>query len=314
MLDPLTAAARFLTFSGLLVLLGCAAFFGYGMSASQSAAPLDARGWQRQLALASAAVALGASSLWIIAEALLLSGDSPGAFGLSAIWGVLSETRFGRVGAIRCVALLVMWLSLMVPKVRSRAGWNADAVLAALLVASLAWTGHGTLGSGVVGWLHTTGDVLHLLTAGLWIGALVPLCLLANRAFVDPNKQSVTELVYGLDRFSAIGVILVAVLLLSGISNTWFLVGPAPWPDIGKSLYGRLVLVKIGLLIAMIALAAINRVRLAPRIRRAGCLPEPDRGAMLALRATLITETAAAFLTLGVVAILGTLEPAIEPD
>jgi putative copper resistance protein D len=309
-LDFATAAARFLTFAGVLALWGSTAFFSFGIDATAPRGAIDTEGWHKALARVAAAMALGGSVLWLIAEAALLGADSPEGFGVNAILGVVTDTRFGQIGALRCAALLV--LLLPVPKTYRKATWMRLATLAAIVMASLAWTGHGGLGSGWASWIHLGSDVLHLLTAGLWIGALIPLCVLAIRAAKYVTSQSLLELTLGLDRFSAVGLLLVAVLLVSGIINTWFLVGPAPWSDIGRSLYGRLVLVKVGLFVLMIAIAAINRWRLAPRLGQTGQSAESAAGPLRALRRTLITETAAALAVLAVVAILGMLEPPSE--
>jgi copper resistance protein D len=68
-------------------------------------------------------------------------------------------------------------------------------------------------------------------------------------------------------RFSAFGVLIVGVLLLTGLSNTWFLVGSLP--RLLGTRYGQLLLLKIVLVIAMVAVAAVNRLVLMPRLRDA---------------------------------------------
>ena len=72
-----------------------------------------------------------------------------------------------------------------------------------------------------------------------------------------------------------------AALLASGIVNSWnLLAGPR---DLVATDYGRLVLLKIGLFAAMVAIAAVNRYHLTPR------LPAP--AAMRALRRNSLAET-----------------------
>ena len=71
--------------------------------------------------------------------------------------------------------------------------------------------------------------------------------------------------------FSRFGLVVVTVLLLTGLSNTWFLVGSLP--GLVGTAYGQLLLLKIALVIAMAAVAAINRLVLVPPVRqRAGRL------------------------------------------
>src|SRR5207302_7309819 len=61
-----------------------------------------------------------------------------------------------------------------------RSGWDgfSAGLLAACLIASLAWSGHGGAGSGPLGEVQLAADALHLVGAGGWIGGLPPLLLL----------------------------------------------------------------------------------------------------------------------------------------
>ena len=60
----------------------------------------------------------------------------------------------------------------------------------------------------------------------------------------------------------------VALLLFGGIVNTWFLAGTVP-ALIGTG-YGRLLLAKITLFLATLVIAAVNLLRLSPRVAAAG--------------------------------------------
>src|SRR5262249_23458118 len=64
-------------------------------------------------------------------------------------------------------------------------------------------------------------------------------------------------------RFSTLGLISVGALIATGIINGWILAGSVP-ALIGTD-YGRLLLAKVALFLAMVPLAALNRLRLAPR-------------------------------------------------
>lgn len=57
--------------------------------------------------------------------------------------------------------------------------WTVLAGLGGLAAASFAWTGHGGIGAGVLGPAHLLADIIHLLAATAWIGALPVLALLA---------------------------------------------------------------------------------------------------------------------------------------
>ncbi len=147
-------------------------------------------------------------------------------------------------------------------------------------------------------------DVLHLLAAGVWIGALAGLLLLLprRRSGADP-----TQLHAALAGFSGVGSMAVAVLLLSGLVNSWFLIGPSRIVDMPSSTYGLLLLAKLALFAAMLGLAALNRFRLTPAL--GGSLGTDPGGAVDALRRSLLLETGGGVLVLAVVSWMGAIAP-----
>ena len=56
---------------------------------------------------------------------------------------------------------------------------------------------------------------------------------------------------------------MVATILITGLINTWNLVGSVE--ALLDTAYGRLLLVKIALFLAMVSVAAVNRFRLSPQ-------------------------------------------------
>jgi len=69
-------------------------------------------------------------------------------------------------------------------------------------------------------------------------------------------------------RFSALGVVMVATIFISGIVNTWNLVGSIE--GLIDTAYEPLLVVKIALFLAMVSVAAVNRFRLSPRLQVPG--------------------------------------------
>ena len=75
-----------------------------------------------------------------------------------------------------------------------------------------------------------------------------------------------------------------------------------------RPLYGLLLIVKLVLFLAMLALASVNRFRLTPAFERS--IANGDRpGGLGALRRSLAIETACVVVILALVAWLVTLEP-----
>jgi putative copper resistance protein D len=92
-------------------------------------------------------------------------------------------------------------------------------------------------------------DCLHLVTAGAWVGGLLPLALFLAAAsrHDDPNALPLAAKVTG--RFSTVGIVLVATILTTGIVNTWHLVGSVE--GLIVTAYGRLLITKIALFLSM---------------------------------------------------------------
>jgi copper resistance protein D len=113
-------------------------------------------------------------------------------------------------------------------------------------------------------------------------------------------------------RFSSMGYVAVATLVASGLINSWFLVGSVS--SLLTTLYGQILLAKLGLFGAMLALAAANRFWLVPRMieTRAGASRDPSVW-LGRLRYHVLGEQFLGLLVLLAVSVLGTMRPAIGP-
>jgi putative copper resistance protein D len=149
----------------------------------------------------------------------------------------------------------VLALLLLYARARIAAG-----MLAALALATIALSGHAIGEKGADRAVHVCADALHLLAAGAWLGALVPLIAMLGRA----SEATSLLAAQATRRFSALGLACMGALLLSGIINACYIVSePAA---LVHSLYGRMLLAKVAIFVGIVALAAINRVVLMPRL------------------------------------------------
>ena len=92
---------------------------------------------------------------------------------------------------------------------------------------------------------------------------------------------------------------MVATLLITGLVNTWNLVGSIS--GLAHTDYGCLLIVKISLFAAMVMVAAINRFRLTPQLD----LP----GTMRLLQRNSFVEAALGVCIIAIVAALGMMAP-----
>ena len=116
---------------------------------------------------------------------------------------VATGTQFGvsvRTRAVAGLAALAVAATLR-PSTRL---WRASAGLGAVALASFAWSGHGADGEGAAGLFKLAADVLHLLAAGVWLGALAALLLLVLS--VRRAQAAALQALYGaLEGFSGVG-------------------------------------------------------------------------------------------------------------
>ncbi|HEY3919202.1 MAG TPA: copper homeostasis membrane protein CopD [Stellaceae bacterium] len=292
-MDVPLVAARAVHFAGAISLTGVfgfAALIG-GRTSPRLRARFARLGW------ISAAMALLVVPPWLLFVAQNMSADTLAAtIASGTARTVLIDTQFGHVVVLRVVLLLALLPCIAwIGKRRSVDG--IAATLAAVSLAAVAWQGHAGADFGWAGAIHLTADVTHVIAAGLWLGALLPLALLLR----DPSDIADRYVVAR--RFSSLGVICVAALLASGAVNTWYLVGSLP--ALLGTPYGQTLLAKLALVAALLMLAAINRWHLVPQL----AAMRDDRAARRLARHAAIE----AVLGLGVIAIvaaLGTMVPA----
>ena len=296
-----------------VVFIAAPAFRNAGSDMRLSAAVAPPLAWLAWIGLALM-VASGAAWFVLVAASM---GERPVAevFSEGFLWVVLLQTDFGRAWLARAIlaGLLAATLAatLSTKHKRPPAIWfNVAAVaLAAGLVGILAWGGHAAGGAGAEGVIHPAADFLHLVAAAAWVGALIPLALLLKGAGADAGSLAVART--ATLRFSAFGVATVATLLVSGLVNAFYLVGSIA--ALAGTDYGRLLAAKVALFFAMVAVAAINRFSLTPRLVPDTTL-DPARQALRRLRRNALIEIVLGAVIIAIVAKLGVTPPAFEQE
>ena len=288
--DPLYIGIRFALYANLMLLFGLPLFALYTPGAR------DIFTLRRPFLVGLTLLALFLSASAIAAMTASMAGVAILDVDRASIWAMVSETPMGKAWSVRMGALAVLAISLVRPRPPA-----VLASLSAVALGSLAWTGHGAAGEGSGGTIQLIGDLVHLLAAGAWLGALVGLGAMLWMG----DDQAATH--RALERFAPVGTVIVAAIVGSGLVNGLYLVG---WSKLGRlqsTLYGQLLLLKLALFGVMLGLAAINRFRLTPALGNAQ--GQNTDSARRALSRSLMVETAAAMAILGLVAWLGTLEP-----
>jgi copper resistance protein D len=256
------------------------------------------------------AASLVSAVAWLVLLASEIADETPGhALRDGTVAAVLTDTQFGRILQLRLsVTAVLAGLLVVSERRRDQAGYwlrVAVAASAGILIGSLAWIGHAGAGSGAEASLHLFADVLHLLGAGAWLGGLFPLAFVLWRLRGRSDRRSLSACAQILQRFSNLGIVAVAALFVSGVANTWFLT--AHMQALVGTAYGQLLQIKIALFLAMVGVAADNRLRLLPRIRQADV--ECSMRASRQMRRNTMLEIVLGLAVICVVAVLGITAP-----
>ncbi|MEO6091899.1 MAG: copper homeostasis membrane protein CopD [Novosphingobium sp.] len=294
---------RFALYLALSAQFGLSAFSLYALEGSQRIDAVRVRPWL----LGCCGVALLASIASLILLASDLAGAAPWPIDQAATTSLLTDSAFGVAWQIRVAALALIAAIALRGAARSSAA-GIIACASGVSLGTLAWAGHGAMDQGASGWVHLGADILHLLAAGVWIGALLALTLLVVRRAATIDAAHVLLTHNALRRFGTVGTGVVAMIVLTGLINSRFLVGVSGIFELPSTHYGQLLLAKLGLFTAMLGLASLNRFVFTPSLQKSISLGN-SRAALTALRYSLAIEATAVLVILGLVAWLGTLEP-----
>lgn len=307
MSDSVSIALRFGLYVDLMLLFGLALFGLYSLKGQErrSGAVLPFR--SMLVGTTVLGVLFSVASMVVMASAM--SGESDFAELRPHIEMMVFETDVGLAWTVRAVALVVGGLAVMFNQRAPGISLLIASAAGGIALASLAWNGHGAMDEGSQRYWHFITDILHLLAAGAWLGALIAFALLARINSLQ-SEERIRLLVRAVKRFEWVGAVIVVVITVTGIVNYLFIVGPE-LDEVFLSTYGILLFIKVGLFAGMLVLAALNRFQLGPLLERS-LRDRQYRVAANALRRSVVVEWVAAVLIVGLVAWLGTLSPEME--
>jgi copper transport protein len=225
------------------------------------------------IGIASAVASLGLQGLDVLGLPLT------GVFA-AAPWKIALGTSFGPSILIAITALALGLIAL-------RGGASARSrALSALALAgvglSLAVSGHAATAPPEI--LTRPAVLLHGIGVAFWLGAFAPLVVILWR------RQGRALPV--LQRFSNVAIVVVALLALTGL--TLATIQLENFAALVKTKYGIILSIKLGLVAALLILAALNRFRFTPALAR-------DANATKPLSRSILFE---GMLALGILAVV----------
>ncbi|MFC9430063.1 copper resistance CopC/CopD family protein [Streptomyces sp. NPDC056987] len=274
---------RYVSYTGFILLVGGTAFILACWQRGASVRPLQrliVHGW---LALTAATLVL-----LLLRTPYTGSGRLADAFDLGGLQDVLTtKTGAALISRLLLLGAAALFIAVLFGTYAKRSGEKAEeesegeaegeagepgkndltfglatggTVVAAGIAATWALSEHAS--TGIQPGIAMPVDVLHLLAAAVWLGGLTALLIALHKA---PFMERAA-----IQRFSRTAFVCVVVLAVTGIYQSWRQVGS--WSALGGTSYGRLLLMKVGLVAVLVSAAWFSRRwtgRLAERM-------EPD--------------------------------------
>jgi copper transport protein len=155
------------------------------------------------------------------------------------------------------IIIIGIWFWMEKRKEISIKGQIPLLVASLILIATTTMMGHGASTELEAAWIL---DYAHNLLSSIWIGGVIFFAFVALPTISKTDDALRNKITLSLiPRFSGIFIIAIGILIITGPTLLWFLddnVGA-----LTESTYGKLIMIKIGLAIAMIAFGGMYQVK-----------------------------------------------------
>ncbi len=302
--DWLHPALRFAQYVVLLGLFGIVAFRVFRL---RQVVPETSMTSFRTIAIAAMAAPVLSLAVMLVSVAAMM-GQPIQDLKLAAVQAMVMMTDTGTAFLARMVLLTlglasVMFIRPITPR-HILAAWCYG-----LALLTLAWSGHAAASDGAFGLVHRLNDGMHLLAAGLWIGAIGWFTILVLAAHKNPDRVKPADLRNAMERFALLGITLVVVVAVTGVLNAQFVFGLENSMDVLGKTYGWLLAAKVLAVVLMVICAARNA-----RLVRRNFIVQSSRRAdtdvtFVALRSSLAVELVLAIFVVMLVAFTGLASP-----
>jgi copper transport protein len=253
----LYGVGRYLAYAGFALLVGGSVFLSVCWPKGALLRPMRriaATGW---VAMVVATIAL------IMLRGPYVNGKGLGqAFDIEVMRAQLETTPGAAlISRLLLLAAAAVFLAVLFgsyakredPAERADLAWGlgiGGSVVAVGIAATWAMAEHASV--GIQPKVAMPVDVVHLLSMAVWLGGLVTLLT----ALWSPSTAGSVERV-AVRRFSALALGAVSTLIASGTYQAWRQMGS--WKAFTDTSYGRLLLIKIGLVCVLVGLAWFSR-------------------------------------------------------
>lgn len=238
------AAARLLSSLGAIVLVGAC---GWWLSAPVALA--GRRGLRAVVRIAWLSLVTGSAAAFALFGAEAVAGTL-GDVVAPSVWGDIATTHTGRMLLLRLTIALVLG-ALLALRAHRAAGWWRSAGFTAALVTLYTFPagGHANALDPAALWIAV--DLAHLAAITVWVGGLVALAFAGRAVLVTDEGERLAQ------RFSAAAAVAVPVIVATGVAQTLKLAGGID--ELTDTDWGRLLLVKVTVVVTLLAIAGVSR-------------------------------------------------------
>jgi len=201
----------------------------------------------------------------------------------------MASTRFGHAYVAMTLGFALVLALVYLAWLLDRTDLLVPALgLSVLFAGGLSWSGHDALDPGS-SWKTAIADWVHIVAASLWVGGLATLVGLVWYAAPELRRPA-------FENFSRVATVLIALVLGAG---TYLSIVRLPHlSDLWTQGYGRVLLVKIGLVCFALLWGAFHHFVVRPALDRA------DAGFLARIGGSLVGESVVGVAVLLVAAVL----------
>ena len=236
--------ARFLSLFGAITLIG-----GGWWLLSGPAEILRRRRSRWMTVVSWVALLVGSAAAFALFAAQAFAGSLSDALSTDR-WGDVATTQTGRMILLRLALAIALGALLLLRRHRAQGWWRAVAGTAGLLaLVTFPASGHPNAQDPASLWIAI--DLLHLASITVWIGGLLALCLASRATLAQPAGERMVR------RFSIAAYICVPIIVTTGVAQTLRLAGGLD--DVATTDWGRLLLVKVTIVVGLLSVAGVSR-------------------------------------------------------
>src|SRR5216684_6200561 len=235
--------------------------------------------FERRFSLPTLLLLLLANFGVLLGQALTVTGGNvANAFAPSLLAGLVTSGRFGTFWVMRVIVIvLALRLSLyQLQLYRSRRSlprlvntvlpW-ANLLLGLALFIAMTMSSHASAVTGNTGVIALVVDWLHLVAAALWVGGMLYIATsylpVLRRSPVAERAHSLVSVLPYYSPWALAGVVIMAV---TGPFNATFQL--TSWAQLLSTAYGRVLVVKVFLVGALLLTSAVHVLLLRPRLKK----------------------------------------------